>query len=80
MATGRNQFADRTLHELAELGAGCMVGSLQDQAVRAEFLRRQTQAQIEAAHATKRSALWVLFAAVVALLNFLVSIYFQLTS
>lgn len=65
MADHQNQFADRTLDELSYLLTGCQPNSAQDQAIRAEFFRRQTEAQIDAAEATKRSAYGVLATVVI---------------
>lgn len=80
MAEGRNKFADKTLDELSELMAGCQTNSLQDQAIRAEFLRRQTEAQIDAANATTRSAYGVLATVAVALLGLVASVYFNVSN
>jgi hypothetical protein len=79
MVEERNKLANKTLDELSDLMAGCAPNSLQDQAVRAEFLRRQTQAQIDAASATIKSAYGVLATVAVAVIALLVSIFFKIS-
>ena len=66
MAGEKKKFVNMSLEESAEVMGGVQATSLTDQAVRAEFLRRQTRAQICAAYATAVSAIGVLLTVVVA--------------
>lgn len=75
MAEHRNKYANSTLHELSHLMSGCEPNSQLDQEIRAEFLRRQTEAQIDAAKATMRSAYGVLATVLVMAIGLGFSIY-----
>jgi len=61
----RKDLAGMSLDRVADIAGGCQAGSLNDQAAKAEFLRRQTMAQTDAAKSTKIAA-WAAVAAAVA--------------
>jgi hypothetical protein len=52
----RQVLGDQSLDDLTDRMASVTIGSPNDQAVRAEFLRRQTLAAIEAAKAAENTA------------------------
>jgi hypothetical protein len=54
----RQQLASMTLDDLANWMAQIGAGSPNDQVAKAEFLRRQTQAQIDAAKAAEDTAVF----------------------
>ena len=57
MTTEREKsFNGQPLERVADTMAGCQAGSHNDQVTRAEFLLRQTKAQIDAAHAAEETA------------------------
>jgi hypothetical protein len=57
LATKREEsFTGKPLETVADVMAGCQSGSQMDQISRAEFLLRQTKAQIDAAKATTETA------------------------
>lgn len=56
MPLDRSMFAHKPLEAVANAMAGCEPGSQMDQIARAEFLFRQTDAQLGAARATEETA------------------------
>jgi hypothetical protein len=76
----RRQLSTMTLDEVADVKAGSTATSSNDQAADAEFIRRQTQAAIDAAQAamdtakyTRRNARYMLWSVIVLAASSIVS-------
>lgn len=65
MTDRERMFNGKPLSEVANVMAGCMTNSQNDQAAKAEFFLRQTEAQIQTASATVKYTRYMFWSVVV---------------